>query len=51
MKALILEKPFSFQLAEKELVEDLKPDEALIKIRQIITLLGASNRFSVIPAF
>lgn len=35
MKALILEKPFSFQLAEKELVEDLKPDEALIKIRKI----------------
>ncbi len=35
MKSLILEKPYSFQFAEKELDDDLKPDEALIKIRKI----------------
>ena len=35
MKSLILEKPFSFQFAEHELNDDLKPNEALIKIRKI----------------
>jgi 2-desacetyl-2-hydroxyethyl bacteriochlorophyllide A dehydrogenase len=35
MKALILENPFSFQFAEKDLDDDLKPDEALIKIQKI----------------